>query len=139
MNDNCFLDTNILVYAHDTSDHHKRDICQQLIFEGIQTETAAISVQVLNEFFVTVTRKIKTPLPPTVADKEIQLLQVMRVQEMDYNLVTSAIQIHIRNLISYWDSLIIAAAKRSRCSRIYTEDLNHGQTIDGVQIINPFL
>lgn len=139
MKDRCFLDTNILVYAHDITDKRKRKICQNLIYEAIRQDNGAISVQVLNEFIVTVTRKIKKPLEMEEVEKEVELLKILHIQELEYNLVISALSIHKENNISYWDSLIIAAARAAQCTILYSEDLNDGQNISGIKIVDPFI
>ncbi|MBT3877587.1 MAG: PIN domain-containing protein [Candidatus Scalindua sp.] len=138
MNDKYFIDSNIIVYAHDIANQHKQEVAKRLIFEGLKSETGVISTQVLSEFFVTVTKKIEKPLPIDIAQREIQLLGNLTVIEIEYEMVLQAIETHRQNNISYWDSMIIAAAQRSQCSKLYSEDLSDGQTINNVQIINPF-
>ncbi len=138
MIDKYFIDSNIIVYAHDTANPYKQEVAKRLIFEGLQNDSGVISTQVLSEFFVTVTKKIKKPLPFDIAQREIQLLGNLTVIEIEYEMVVQTIETHRQNKISYWDSLIISAAQRSRCSRLYSEDLNDGQIINNVQVINPF-
>lgn len=138
MNDKYFIDSNIIVYAHDIANPHNQEAAKRLIFEGLQNDSGVISTQVLSEFFVTVTKKIKKPLPIDIAQREIHLLGNLTVIEIEYEMVIQAIEIHRQNRISYWDSLIIAAAQRSHCSRLYSEDLNDGQIINNVQVVNPF-
>lgn len=134
-----FIDTNILVYANDSSDKAKQEICKHIILQGIQKQNIAVSVQVLGEFYVTVTRKIKKQMDPELAKKEILLLRAIEIVEIDYHSVIQAVN-HLRKYqLSYWDALILASALKSGCNQIYTEDLNHGQNIEGIRIINPFL
>jgi predicted nucleic acid-binding protein len=136
--DKYFLDTNILVYAHDSADSEKQKICQKLIFEGIAQESAALSTQVLGEFIVTVTRKISPPLPFDKVNEELEALSILPIQGIDLYLVRNAFEIQQDTMISYWDALIVAAARSANCSTLYSEDLNSGQVIAGVEIVNPF-
>jgi len=139
MKDKYFIDTNILVYANDKSDIIKQKIAKRIILTGVRDETIAISTQVLSEFYVTVTKKIKVPLSPEIAKKEILLLTSVDIIEIDFDLIIRAIDISNKYLLSYWDSLIIAAAIKSRATVLFSEDLNHDQIIDTVIIINPFI
>lgn len=139
MNDKFFFDTNILVYANDSSEKEKQNIARDLIKDSLQKQNGVISVQVLSEFWVTVTRKIKTPLSIEIAEKEIELFQLMEIVGLDYHLFKEAIRFQRLIHISYWDSLILAASHSSGCKKIYTEDLNHGQIISNMELCNPFL
>ena len=139
MRDKEFLDTNILVYANDRSVKAKHEMAKQILIDGIEKETLVVSTQVLSEFFTTVTRKIKVPLPIVTAQKEIMLLRSIETIVIDFTLVLHAIDISIQSGLSYWDSLILAAARKAKCAVLYSEDLNPGQNIDGVTIVNPFL
>ncbi len=138
MKDKYFIDSNIIVYAHDHSEKKKYNISKKLILNGIMDENIVISTQVLSEFFVTVTKKIKKKLPVKTARKEINLLKSLQIIEIDIDLILLAIDISQKYKLSYWDSLIISAAKRSGATVIYTEDMNPGQIIESIKIINPF-
>ena len=138
MTDKYFLDTNILVYAHDSTDQRKSAIAQQVIFKGIRSESAVVSTQVLSEFFVTITKKIEKSIGIDEAKKEIELLRVMKVVEIEVEMITRAIDMHKNHQLSYWDSLIIVAALRAGCTQLYTEDLNPGQSFQNLTIVNPF-
>jgi len=138
MTDSIFLDTNILVYAYDKHSPEKQQTAQALLKDGIETESAVLSTQVLGEFFVVVTRKIKNPIAAEEAQKIIALLGVMQIVDIDLALVNQAVENHQKYGISYWDSLIIAAAARAGCKRVMTEDLNHGQEYNSVLVENPF-
>lgn len=107
--------------------------------DGIRKELVVISTQVLSEFYVTITRKVKERVRPEVALQQIQLLKFMEIINIDYDLIIKAIDILQKNKISYWDSLVIAAAVASGCKIPYSEDLNHGQLVGEVKILNPFL
>ncbi len=138
MNGRVFFDTNILVYANDGSEPAKKGVASALIRNALKARTAVISVQVLGEFWVTVTQKIKKPLPKPIAEKEVALFELMEIVDLDFQLFLSAIRIQKMNLLSYWDSLILAAADRADCTVLYSEDLNPGQKIRNIEIVNPF-
>ncbi|MCK5155596.1 MAG: PIN domain-containing protein [Spirochaetales bacterium] len=139
MNDKYFFDTNILVYANDSSEKEKQKIARALVKDSLHKQNGVISVQVLSEFWVTVTRKIKNPLPIAIAEKETELFQLMEIVNLDYLLFKEALRFQRLTHVSYWDSLILAASYSSGCKKIYTEDLNHGQTISNMELCNPFL
>jgi len=138
MKDKYFIDTNILVYANDRTEKVKQERAKQILFNGIANEDIAFSTQVLSEFYVTVTKKIKVKLPANTAKKEILLLKAIEIVEIDFNLIIQAINISDKNQLTYWDSLIIAAAQKARCNIVYSEDLNPAQKIDSVTVKNPF-
>lgn len=138
MKDKYFIDTNILVYANDRTEKGKYERAKQILFNGIANEDIAISTQVLSEFYVTVTKKIKVKLPANTAKKEILLLKAIEIVEIDFNLIIQEINISDKNKLTYWDSLIIAAAQEARCNIVYSEDFNPDQTIGSVTIKNPF-
>src|ERR1039458_649509 len=104
-----FIDSNIIVYAHDI-DKKRREIAEHDIINGIISGNAVISAQVLSEFFVTVTQKIKEPLTLPKAESEVLLLSRLEVIPLDVFLVQAAIQLQRKHRLSYWDSLILACA-----------------------------
>jgi predicted nucleic acid-binding protein len=134
-----FLDTNILVYAHDQAYPNKMAKAQELIFQGLRTGQAAISAQVLSEFFVTITQKAKKPMPIERARREIEMLANLEIAEIDASMVLRAIAIKQRWQLNYWDSLIIAAAERTKCATVYSEDFSDGQRFGAIAIHNPFI
>jgi predicted nucleic acid-binding protein len=134
-----FLDTNILVYAHDKTYPNKMAKAQELIFQGLRTKQAAISAQVLSEFFVTITQKAKKPMTIELARREIEMLANLEIAEIDASMVLRAIAIKQRWQLNYWDSLIIAAAERTKCSMICSEDFSDGQRFGTIVIRNPFV
>lgn len=138
MSDRVFLDTNVLVYAYDQHDLNKQAKAQDLLTSGMTTESAVLSSQVLGEFFVVVTRKIKDPVSAEDAQRIIELLSMFPVVDIDVTLVKRAIETLTRYGISYWDALIVAAAERAGCSKILSEDLANGQTYNEVLIEDPF-
>ncbi|MBN2092986.1 PIN domain-containing protein [candidate division KSB1 bacterium] len=139
MKDKYFVDTNVIVYANDGSDKNKQQKAKQLILDGIRKGIIVVSAQVLSEFYIVSTQKLKIKLSPEIAKKEIQLLSDIEIIEIDYNLILNAIDIANEYKLSYWDALIVAAALKSKANILYSEDLNHGQMIKAMQIINPFL
>jgi predicted nucleic acid-binding protein len=137
-NEPVFFDTNILVYAHDASDARKRDTAQSLILTALRRGTGVISAQVLSEFYVTVTRKIASPLPFEAARKELRLLGRLHVVETDATLVFRATDLQSTWQTSFWDALILAAAERASCKLVWSEDLSHSQKYAGIRVQNPF-
>ena len=133
-----FIDTNVLVYAHDTRDVRKQSKAQKIIFDGLRMGTGVISTQVLSEFFVTITQKIEKPLSAVKAKKEIILLSNLEIIEVDVPMIARAIDIKIKWRLSYWDSLILSAAERGQCLRLYSEDFSDGRSYDSVRVHNIF-
>ncbi|MEE8397804.1 MAG: PIN domain-containing protein, partial [Desulfobacterales bacterium] len=104
----------------------------------IDDESAMLSVQVLGEFFVVVTRRIKSPLSVDEAEKIVNILSILPVAEIDLSLVKRAIETQKAYGISYWDSLILSTAERAGCAKVLSEDLNDGQVYNNVLVENPF-
>ena len=138
MSDKVFFDSNILIYVYDTRDQIKQSQAQELLLKATQSQTAVLSAQVLGEFFVVVTRKIPQPMSPSEAAEVIAELGALEVMPLDFSLVQRAIVTQQKYGTSYWDSLIISAAERAGCVRIYSEDLNNGQLYHGIEVQNPF-
>ena len=138
MADREFFDTNILIYASDRSEPEKQPQARRLLKNAIENETGVISAQVLSEFLTVVTRRIQQPLSLEEAEEAIEQLAILPVVEVDLALVKQAISTCLEYHISYWDSLIIAAAERAGCTRILSEDLNPGQSYHGIAVVNPF-
>lgn len=132
----CFLDTNILVYAaaKQVGDDHKRKRALQLI----ETENFGISAQVLQEFYVTVTRKLEYPLTPDQALEWIELLEIFPCLAINKLLVKIGVENSLRYQMSYWDGAILAAAKTMGATTLFSEDLNHEQRYGSVNVMNPF-
>jgi len=133
MNVDCFLDTNVLVYAV-AGDETKRQRALALI----ETQNFALSAQVLQEFYVVVTRKIEVPLKPEEALDWIEQFEAFPCVFIDPGLVKIAAEISVRHQISYWDGAIVAAAQASGANTLFSEDLNHEQRYGTVHVINPF-
>lgn len=133
-----FFDTNILVYAHDAKDKHKREVAKTLILEGLKKGTGVISAQVLSEFYVTLTKKIAHPLSSDEIRKEMFLLSRLKTVALDTALVLKAVDNKKAWRISYWDALILTAAEHAHCKIVWSEDLSPGQNYGSVQVFNPF-
>jgi predicted nucleic acid-binding protein len=129
-----FLDTNILLYRLDRSQPHKRQAAIDLIREHV--DEIAISLQVLQEFYVNAVRKLG--LSPSDARSEVELWSKRRVVEPSCKHVLSAIDSSERYRLSFWDALIVETAVVANATVLFTEDLTHGQVVRGVKIVNPF-
>ena len=138
MKDNVFLDTNILIYAHDMDAGSKHDTAVSIIENMWEEETGVISTQVIQEFYVNVTRKILNPLTHVRARGIIVNYFSWHVELVEPDTILSASEIEERHLLSFWDSLIIATACQGKAKKLLTEDLNPGQFIEGILIENPF-
>jgi predicted nucleic acid-binding protein len=133
----CFLDTNVLVYAVSSAEadaakaRRARDLVQRSDF--------GLSAQVLQEFYVTVTRKIRKPLSPEQAVAMMDQYRTFPTVPTDYPLVVAAVELSLRHGISYWDGAILAAAAALETPTLYSEDLQHGRRYGKVRAVNPFL
>jgi predicted nucleic acid-binding protein len=139
MKDKVFVDTNILIYAHDRDAAEKHFLANSLIKKIWQEENGVISTQVLQEFYVTLTRKIINPLPRPKARAVLANYFTWEIVLNEPTTVLLATEIEERHFLSFWDSLIVAAASQSKVGKILTEDLQSGQCIEGILIENPFL
>lgn len=139
MRGNVFVDTNILVYARDRDAAEKQAKAETLMLELWESRRGRISAQVLNEFFVIVTRKLKPGMSPEEAWSEILLLRAWDPVALDWPLLARAREIHHAHSVSWWDALIVAAANASDCAVLYSEDLAHGSVYGDVQVENPFI
>jgi predicted nucleic acid-binding protein len=133
-----FVDANILVYAFDTSAAAKHATAQQLLQRLWDTGGGCLSVQVLQEFFVTVTRKVALPLPVEEAADRIREFATWKVFTPNANDVLAAIALHQQAQLNFWDAMVIEAAAELGCDVLWTEDMNDGQLLRGVHIRNPF-
>jgi predicted nucleic acid-binding protein len=133
----CFLDTNILVYAALGRGAEERKRAKAADLMG--RTNFGLSAQVLQEFYTVVIRKPDRPLTPARALEWIEELERQPCAAIDASLVKIAIEMSLDHRIAYWDGAILAAAERLGAEIVYTEDLNHGQSYGPVQVINPFL
>jgi predicted nucleic acid-binding protein len=137
MSDRTFVDTNVLVYAHDTNVPKKQQAAQNALDDLWDARTGVLSPQVLQEFYVTVTRKIAAPLAKEAARLVVGTYAVWCV-DVTPDDIAAAFRIEDAARIAFWDALIVASAARAGATRLLSEDLNTGQTIAGVRIENPF-
>lgn len=136
--DSVFVDTNVLIYAHD-SDAGERHRRAADIVNGLwSTGDGIVSVQVLQEFYVNVTRKIPSPIPIATAREVVRNYTLWRTEWIAPEDVPRASEIEEQNRISFWDALIVTTAIKGGASRILSEDLNPGQVIAGIAVENPF-
>lgn len=133
-----FVDANVLVYAFDSSAARKQQAAQQLLERLWESSTGCVSIQVLQEFFVTVTKKVAKPLPVEDAKARIREFAAWRVFAPTTDDVLAAIDLHAQAKIGFWDAMIVLAAAESGCDILWTEDLSDGQLLRGVRIRNPF-
>jgi len=139
MTEKLFVDTNILIYAHDLDAGEKKDRAARLLMDIWDAGTGVLSNQVLQEFYVNVTRKIPSPLSRATARGLVSNYAAWRVELNSPETLMHASEIEERYQLYFWDSLIVAAAYQGGADKIFTEDLNHGQAIEGILIENPFL
>lgn len=132
-----FLDTNVLVYSDDPRDPLKHQKAIDLIKHHLSQRTGAVSTQVLQEYFVNATGKLK--LDADLAKRRVEVFAKFQVTEPTVADVLLAIDLHRLHGLSFWDSLILQSAKQSGCRVLLSEDMQHGQVIDGMRIVNPFL
>jgi len=132
-----FFDTNVLVYADDEANPIKQRKALNLIKEHRTHNTGVVSLQVLQEYFVAARRKFK--LDSGLIRQKVEIYARFEVAEPRVADILAAIDFHRLHKVSYWDALVSRMAKQSGCAVLLTEDMNHGQMIDGVRIVNPFL
>jgi predicted nucleic acid-binding protein len=133
-----FIDTNVLIYAHDVEAGRKHAIAAGILTTLWASQDGALSTQVLQEFYVNVTRKIPKPLPRATAREVIRTYAAWHLEQVDMSHIIVASEIEERDHLSFWDALIIAAARRAGATTILSEDLNAGQQFGSVRIENPF-
>lgn len=133
-----FVDTNILLYSRDSSETCKQPVAEALIRELWETRSGCISMQVLNEYYVNVTQKLKPGLTQAEAWSDLEALHAWEPIPITFNLLARGYHIQTRYRLSWWDSLIVAAAVDSNCNEILSEDLSSGQVYEGIPVINPF-
>jgi predicted nucleic acid-binding protein len=131
-----FFDTNVLVYADDSSSPKKQKRATELVTEHLRAQTAVVSLQVLQEYFVAATRKLG--LAPDAAQRKVEVLAKARVVRCEAADVISAIELHRLRQISFWDALIVHAARSAGAAVLYSEDLQPGTVLGGVRLVNPF-
>ena len=138
MSDKVFVDTNVLVYAHDLDAGTRHSVASRLVAGLWDTRSAVISTQVLQEFYVNTTRKIPSPLPRSVARQIVRTYATWQTETIGPPEIQSASELEELHQLSFWDALIVAAAVKGGASRILTEDMSPGRVISGVRIESPF-
>jgi predicted nucleic acid-binding protein len=132
-----FFDTNILIYADDTSAPVKQRRALELVAEHRRAGTGVVSMQVLQEYFVTATRKLGVEV--RVTRRKVELLAEFDVAVPDIGDILAAIDLHRLHQLSFWDALVLRSAKQAGCSVLLSEDFQASREIDGVRIVNPFV
>ena len=133
-----FFDTNVLVYLFDADSPDKRKQARALFQKHAEAGDILLSTQVLQEFYVAVTRKLARPLDTAAAAEAVTSFAVLPLVQIDSELVLSAIHSSRNSQLSFWDALIVQAAIEGHASTLCSEDLQHGQTLDGLHMVNPF-
>jgi predicted nucleic acid-binding protein len=133
-----FVDTNVLVYAFDKSGSAKQRAAQRLMNELMEQDRLRVSTQVLQELYVTLTRKARVCCSSEEALAVLEDLSAWPLMVVDYGAIRAAVRLADQAKLSFWDALVVVAAARSGAATLYTEDLNDGQEILGVRISNPF-
>jgi predicted nucleic acid-binding protein len=134
----CFVDTNVLVYAFEKSSSVKKQTARRLVTELMDTDRLRLSTQVLQELFVTLTRKAAVPCTGEEALGVLEDLAAWPLTVVDFAVIRAAAGLSGKARLSFWDSLVVVSAAKSGSSVLYTEDLNDGQEILGVRVANPF-
>jgi len=131
-----FLDSNVLIYTDDASSPAKQRAALELIARCRRRRDGVVSLQVLEEYFAISTRKLG--VDAAIARRKVELFSQLALVATRLEDVLAAIDLHRLHQFSFWDALVIRSALQAGCSRLYSEDLQHGRRIDGVEIVNPF-
>jgi len=134
----CFVDTNVLVYSRDSSEPDKQPRAHEWLTALWTCRCGRTGIQVLNEYYVTVTQKLKPGLTEEEAWQDVNDLLAWQPVVMDVRLMRRAQTSSQQFTLSWWDALIVAAAQTCACRYLLTEDLQDGQDLDGTQVVNPF-
>ena len=133
-----FFDTNVLVYLFDADSSDKRKKARALFRKHAEAGDILMSTQVLQEFYVTVTRKLARPLDATAAATAVASFAELPLVQIDAQLILSAIHRSRTNQLSFWDALVVQAAIEGNAGTLYSEDMQHGQMLDSVRVVDPF-
>ena len=137
--DLAFVDTTVLVYAFDKSRSPKKRVAQRLISELMEEDRLRVSTQVLQELFVTLTRKVSQPCSSDEALAVLEDLTAWPLMAVDYAAIRAAVGLAGQAKLSFRDALVVVAAARTGAAVLYTEEMNDGQELLGVRISNPFV
>ena len=138
MSPTCFVDTNVLVYARDASEPAKQPAAERWLRLLWATRAGRVSSQVLNEYYSVVTEKLRPGLGRDEARADVRNLMAWAPLPTDGAVVEGAWTVQDRYRLSWWDSLIVSAAQVAGCAWLLTEDIQHGQVLDGVTVVDPF-
>ena len=133
-----FVDTKILVYAEDRDAKTKHELARDLVVKLWDERSGVLSVQVLQEFYVNVTRKLKKPLSSAKALEVVEEYLTWTVVENTGKLLTTAVELQQKTQLSFWDAMVVQAAIDGGCDTLYSEDLNAGQRFGALVVVNPF-
>ena len=133
-----FVDTNILVYAEDRDTGRKHEIARDLILRLWDEDAGVLSVQVLQEYYVTVTQKLPNKMPLVRAQQAVREYLTWKVVRNTGELLIAAIELQRAAKLSFWDAMVVQAALDMGCEHLYTEDLNHGQRFGDLVVVDPF-
>jgi predicted nucleic acid-binding protein len=139
MNAPVFVDTNVLVYARDASEPLKQPVAAEWLRELWMEQRGRTSMQVLSEYYATVTRKLRPGISSDDAWEDVAALLSWEPQEIDRGVLARAREIERRHSLSWWDAMIVAAAQLQNCTVLLSEDLQHGWTCGTVVVRNPFV
>ncbi|HET53745.1 MAG TPA: PIN domain-containing protein [Ignavibacteria bacterium] len=137
MTEKYFADTNILIYSIDNHYPKKKNISRELIAKLFEDNSGIISTQVLQEFYYAAVNKLRSD--PKIVKELLKSFEDLEIVQINTTIIHNAIDCSITNKISFWDALIISAAESANCNKLFSEDLNNGQIINGVEIVNPFI
>ena len=132
-----FIDTNILVYTDDQDTPEKQRVALDLVEQLRLQRIGVVSTQVLQEYFTAATRKLH--VRPDIARRKVEIFARLDLVQVDLDLILSAIDLHHLHAVSFWDALIVRAALANGCAVLYSEDLQMGQRINGLRVVNPFV
>ena len=133
-----FVDTNVLVYRRDRADQDKHERALDWIEQLWRARAGRLSIQVLQEFYITVTQKLDPKIPKETARQDVRDFFSWHPVVLDSKVVEAAWSVQDRHKASWWDSLIVAAAQAANCRYLLSEDLQDGQILDELQVVNPF-
>ena len=131
-----FFDTNIFVYADDSSNPVRRQKAVALIEEYVQSKSLIISLQIIQEYYAAATRKLQ--VDPELAQAKVELMAQMRVVRLQERDIISAIELHRLHKLPFWDAMVVHAARLGGARVLFSEDLDHGRSWGGLTVISPF-
>jgi predicted nucleic acid-binding protein len=131
-----FVDTNVLVYADDRSAGSKREVARDLLVRGLRSRQGVLSLQVLQEYYATATKRLG--IPEEAARSRVELLGRLDIVSLDLGDLLAAIDLHRLHSLAIWDALIVRAALISDCRVLFSEDMQHGRRFESLEIVDPF-